>query len=155
MKPGSRCQKFLSNARLQKTSAYPGISYHSTEKLKLNLYVFSRRARHKEFILFQIAQLYSQTADPVFVNKDIFGFRQLRLKRQELPRVALLWFLVCVSYAICFLHFEKSAERWIRAYNTRSTKTYSLIFVIKRTLETTWEPDIFLDPYFPISDCAG
>ena len=83
--------------------------------------------------------------------KTLFGFRQLRLKRQELPRVALLWFLVCVSYAICFLHFEKSAERWIRAYNTRSTKTYS--FVIKRILETTWEY-IFLDPYFPISDCA-
>ena len=87
--------------------------------------------------------------------KTLFGFRQLRLKRQELPRVALLWFLVCVSYAICFLHFEKSAERWIRTYNTRSTKTYSLIFVIKRILETTWGPDIFLDPYFPISDCAG
>ena len=30
--------------------------------------------------------------------KTLFG-RQLRLKRQELPRVALLWFLVCVSYA--------------------------------------------------------
>ena len=57
--------------------------------------------------------------------KTLFGFRQLRLKRQELPRVALLWFLVYVSYAICFLHFEKSAERWIRAYNTRSTKTYT------------------------------
>ena len=29
------------------TEAYPNISYHSTEKLKLNLYVF-RDVRHKE-----------------------------------------------------------------------------------------------------------
>ncbi len=150
---------------LQKIGAYPGISYHSTEKLKLNLYVF-KDARHKEPLYLvsnslRNTQLYLTYKRRMQIEecfrdiKTLFGFRQLRLKRQELPRVALLWFLVCVSYAICFLHFEKSAERWIRAYNTRSTKTYSLIFVIKRTLETTWEPNIFLDPYFPISDWEG
>ena len=79
--------------------------------------------------------------------KTLFGFRHGRLKRQKLPRITLLWFIVCVSYGICFLHFEKSGERWIKTYNTCKTKTYSLIFVIKRILETTWEPDIFFDPY--------
>ena len=140
-------------------------SYHSTEKLKLNLYVF-KDARHKEPLYLvsnslRNTQLYLTYRRRMQIEacfrdiKTLFGFRQRRLKQQKLPRVALLWFLVCISYAICFLHFEKAAERWIRAYNTRSTKTYSLIFVIKRTLETTWAPDIFLDPYFPIADWAG
>ena len=76
--------------------------------------------------------------------KTLFGFRYLRLKRQELLRIALLWFIVCVSYGICFLHFEKSGEWWVKTYNTYHTKTYSLIFVIKRILEITWKPDISL-----------
>ena len=150
---------------LKNTVSYPNISYHSTEKLKLNLLVF-RDEDHKEPLYLvsnslQNSQLYLAYKRRMQIEecfrdiKTLFGFRHLRLKRQELPRIALLWFIVCVSYGICFLHFEKSGERWIKTYNTYHQKTYSLIFVIKRILEITWEPGIFLDPYFTITDCTG
>ncbi len=79
--------------------------------------------------------------------KTLFGFRHLRLKRQELPRLTLLWFIACVSYGICFLHYEKSGDHWMRTYNTSTFKAYSIIFVIKRVIETAWGPGIFLDPF--------
>ena len=149
---------------LKNTEAYSHISYHNTEKLKLNLLVF-RDANHKEPLYLvsnslQNTQLYLTYKQRMQIEecfrdiKTLFGFRYLRLKRQELLRIALLWFIVCVSYGICFLHFEKSGERWIKTYNTYQTKTYSLIFVIKRILEITWKPDIFLDPYFTLNDCV-
>lgn len=142
---------------LNNTVSYPNISYHSTEKLNLNLLVF-RDVDHQEPLYLvsnslQNSQLYLAYKQRMQIEecfrdiKSLFGFRHLRLKRQELPRIALLWFIVCVSYGISFLYFEKSGERWLKTYNTYHQKTYSLIFVIKRTLEKTWEPDIFLDPY--------
>ena len=150
---------------LKETRAYPNISYHSTEKLKLNLLVF-RDPDHKEPLYLvsnslKNSQLYLTYKKRMQIEegfrdiKTLFGFRFLRLKRQELPRIGLLWFIVCVSYGLCFLHFEKSGDRWIKTYNTYRTKTYSLIFVIKRILEITWQQDIFLDPYFDLNDCVG
>ena len=149
---------------LKDTAAYPNIFYHGTEKLKLNLLVF-RDAAHKEPLYLvsnslKNTELYLTYKKRMQIEecfrdiKTLFGFRHLRLKRQELPRISLLWFIVCVSYGISFLHYEKSGERWMKSYNTYHTKTYSLIFVIKRTLEVAWEPDIFLDPYFTLNDCV-
>ncbi len=69
--------------------------------------------------------------------------------------IPIYWKLYKKDAGVCFLHFEKSGERWIKTYNTCRTKTYSLVSVIKRILQTTWDPDIFLDPYFTITDCAG
>ncbi|MDE0481386.1 MAG: transposase [Candidatus Poribacteria bacterium] len=120
---------------LKNTETYPNISYHSTEKLRLNLLVF-RDANHQEPLYLvsnslQNAQLYLTYKQRMQIEecfrdiKTLFGFRYLRLKRQELLRIALLWFIVCVSYGICFLHFEKSGEQWIKTYNTYYTY-YSL-----------------------------
>ncbi len=72
------------------------------------------------------------------------------MKRQELPHITLLWFIVCVSYGICFLHYEKYGDRWMQTYNTSTYKAYSIIFVIKRVIETAWDPGIFLDPFLPL-----
>lgn len=149
---------------LKDTKAYPNISYHGTEKLELNLMVF-RDVNHKEPLYLvsnslKNTELYLTYRKRMQIEecfrdiKTLFGFRHLRLKKQELPRIALLWFIVCVSYGISFLHYEKSGYRWMKFYNTYHTKTYSLIFVIKRTLEATWLPDIFLDPYFALNDCV-
>ena len=149
---------------LKDTAPYPNIFYHGTEKLELNLLVF-RGADHKEPLYLvsnslKNAELYLTYKKRMQIEecfrdiKTLFGFRHLRLKQQELPRIELLWFIVCVSYGISFLHYEKSGERWIKSYNTYHQKTYSLIFVIKRTLEATWDPGIFLDPYFTLKDCV-
>ena len=124
------------------------ISYHSTEKLKLNLSVF-RDTDHQEPLYLvsnssQNSHLYRTYKQRMQIEecfrdiKILFGFRYLRLKRQELPRIALLWFIVCVSYGICFLHLEKSGEWWLKTYHTYRTKTYPLIFVIKSIREIPW-----------------
>ncbi|RKU32055.1 hypothetical protein C6497_00005, partial [Candidatus Poribacteria bacterium] len=147
---------------LQQTGTYPNILYHSTEKLRLNLYVF-KDPQHKEPLYLVSnclvnAQLYltykrrMQIEESFRDVKTLFGFRHLRLKRKEQARIALLWFIGCVSYGICFLHFEKAADKWAKSYNTSKTKSYSIIYVIKRVLENTWEPGIFLDPFFQICD---
>ena len=116
---------------LKEIAPYPNIFYHGTEKLKLNLLVF-RDADHKE-PLYLISNSLKNTElyltykkrmqiEECFRNiKTLFGFRHLRLKRQELPRIALLWFIVCVSYGISFLHFEQSRERRMKSYNTYHT----------------------------------
>ena len=117
---------------LKDTTAYPNIFYHGTEKLKLNLFVF-RDADHKEPLYLvsnslKNAELYLTYKKRMQIEecfrdiKTLFGFRHLRLKRQELRRIALLWFIVCVSYGISFLRFEKSGERWMKSYNTYHTK---------------------------------
>ena len=75
---------------LQKTGAYPDISYHSTEKLKLNLYVF-KDANHKEPLYLvsnslRNTQLYLTYKRRMQIEecfrdiKTLFGFRQLRLR---------------------------------------------------------------------------
>ncbi len=58
-------------------------------------------------------------------------------------RLCKLWYL--------FLHYEKSGDHWMRTYNISTFKAYSIIFVIKRVIETAWDPGIFLDPFFSLS----
>lgn len=141
---------------IQETGSYPDIRYHNTLKLPLNLQVF-KNPPHKEPLYLvsnclrnlSIYHTYKHRMqiEEGFRNiKTLFGFRHFRLKCQELPCIELLWLIACVSYGICFLHFEKSGERWMQNYNTLSMKTYSLISVIKWVLETACEPDTFLKP---------
>ena len=77
---------------LKNTEAYPNISYHNIEKLKLNLLVF-RDANHQEPLYLvskslQNAQLYLTYKHRMQIEecfrdiKTLFGFRYLLLKRQ-------------------------------------------------------------------------
>ena len=126
---------------------YPQILYHSTQQIRLNLYVI-KDARFTEPMYLisshltgcQIHQCYKRRMQIEHGFRDIkttFGFRNLMLKKPTKPRINLLWLLACLSYGLLFITYEKSGDRWAKAFNTK-TKIYSLITVIKRTIADRW-----------------
>ena len=129
------------------TGFYPQILYHSTERIRLNLYVV-REARFAEPMYLisshltgnQIYRCYKRRMQIEHGFRDIktgFGFGKLILKKPTKARVSLLWLLACLSYGVLFISYEKSGDRWAKAFNTR-TKIYSVITVIKRVIAEAW-----------------
>ncbi len=145
------------------TGCYPQILYHLTERIRLNLYVV-REARFAEPMYLisshltgrQIYHYYKRRMQIEHGFRDIktgFGFGSLRLKKPSKSRINLLWLLACVSYGLLFITYQKSGDRWAKAFNTR-TKIYSLITVIKRVVAEAWSRWC-LNPYFTLPRCRG
>ena len=146
-----------------KTSGfYPHILYHATEQIRLNLYVV-RDARFTEPMYLisshltgsQIHRCYKRRMQIEHGFRDIkttFGFRNLILKKPTLARINLLWLLACLTYGILFITYEKSGNRWAKAFNTK-TKIYSLITVIKRVVADIWR-QWCLRPWFTLPLCG-
>ena len=68
--------------------------------------------------------------------KTTFG-RNLMLKKPTKNGINLLWLLACLSYGLLFITYEKSGNRWAKAFSTKA-KMYSLITVIKRVVTDIW-----------------
>lgn len=142
---------------------YPRIVYHSTQQIQINLYVV-RDARFTEPMYLissqltgcQIHQCYKRRMQIEHGFRDIkttFGFRNLRLNKPTKPRINLFWLLACLTYGLLFITYEKSGDRWAKAFNTK-TKIYSLITVIKRVIADRWR-QWCLRPQFTLPLCWG
>ncbi len=129
--------------QMQKTGFYPQILYYPTEPIRLNLYVV-RDARFAEPMYLisshltgsQIHRCYKRRMQIEHGFRDIktgFGFGKLILKKPTKARINLLWLLACLSYGLLFIIYQKSGDRWTKAFNTNK-KIYSLINVIKRVI---------------------
>ena len=149
--------------QVKATGFYPQILYHSTEWIRLNLYVV-RDARFAEpmFLISNLMtgphlhQCYKRRMQIGHGFRDIktgFGFGSLILKKPTKARVCLLGLFACLSYGLLFIAYEKSGDRWAKAFNTR-TKSYSLITVIKRVIAEAWV-GWRLNPFFTLLLCRG
>ena len=85
--------------------------------------------------------------------KTGFGYGSLILKQPTQARITLLWLLACLSYGLLFIIYQKSGNRWAKAFNTR-TKIYSLITIIKRVIAAAWV-GWRLNPFFTLPLCRG
>lgn len=147
---------------------YPQILYHQTEQIQINLYVV-RDARFAEAMYLisshltgrQIHRCYKRRMQIEHGFRDIktgFGFGSLTLKKPTKSRINLLWLLACLSYGRLFIIYQKSGDRWAKAFNTNK-KTYSLIHVIKRTIADAWVGwrlnPFFTMPLYQGDTCQG
>ena len=82
--------------------------------------------------------------------KSLFGFKELVLKDTEQTRFELLFLLVIMSMGMILILYEKSGYRWSKYYNTKSSKEYSLIRVIKEKLRDSWA-NLRLDAFFTLN----
>ena len=140
---------------LQKTGAYPGISF--TARRNQTKPLCFQRSRHKEPLYLvsnslRNTQLYLTYKRRMQIEECFRDIKTFYETARTATRGTVMVF--SLFYAICFLHFEKSAERWIRTYNTRSTKTYPSSEWIIRILETNGDLTSSLT-HILISDCAG
>ena len=75
----------------------------------------------------QLYQCYKRRMQIEHGFRDIksrFGFGQLVLKKPTRQRVAILWLLACLAYALLFLSYEKAATRWAKAFNGRQKRYF-------------------------------
>ena len=143
------------------TGFYRQILYHQTEQIRLNLYVV-RDARLCEPMYLisshltgsQIHRCYKRRMQIEHGLRDIkTGFGKLILNKPTQPRINLLWLLACLSYGLLFIVYQKSGDRWAKAFNTK-TKIYSLITVINRVIANAWV-GWGLNPFFTLPICRG
>ena len=146
-----------------KAGFYPRVLYHQTEQIRLNLYVV-RDARFCEPMYLisshltgnQIHRCYKRRMQIEHGFRDIktgFGFGKLILKKPTKSRINLLWLLACLSYGLLFIIYQKSGDRWAKAFNTK-TKIYALITVIKRVIADAWV-GWRLNPFFTLPLCRA
>ena len=101
--------------------------------------------------LFRLPQIYKlrmQIEQSFRDLKSLFGFKNLVLKQEDQERVEMLLCLVCITMGILMMTFEKSADRWMRAWYPKR-KIASLVRVIKRVVMDSWK-GLSLDPYFSL-----
>ena len=147
--------------QLQATGFYPQMLYHPTEQIRLNLYVIRDTRFCEPMYLIashltgsQIHRCYKHRMQIEHGFRDIkTGFGSLILKKPTKARINLLWLLACLSYGLLFIIYEKSSDRWAKAFNT-TQKTYSLITVIKRVIADAWV-GWCLNPFFTLPLCRG
>ena len=149
--------------QLKRTGFYPQILYHQTEQIRLNLYVvIDARFAEPMYLISshltgsQIHRCYKRRMQIEHGFRDIktgFGFGSLILKKPTKARINLLWLLACLSYGLLFIIYQKSGDRWAKAFNTNQ-KTYSLITVIKRVISDAWVRWC-LNPFFTLPLCQG
>ena len=148
--------------QLKKPGFYPQILYHQTEQIRLNLYLV-RDARFTEpmYLISNLttgSQIYCYYKRRMQIEhgfrdiKTTFGFGKLILKKPTKTRINLLWLLACLSYGLLFITYQKSADRWAKAFNTK-IKIYSLIMVIKRVVADAWV-GWTLNPFFTLPLCS-
>ena len=147
--------------QLKATGFYPRVLYHQKEQIRLNLYVV-KDARFAEPMYLisnhltgcQIHRCYKRRMQIEHGFRDIkTGFGSLILNKPTKARINLLWLLACLSYGLLFIIYQKSGDRWTKAFNT-NTKTYSLITVIKRVVADArvgW----CLNLFFTLPLCRG
>ena len=149
--------------QMDSTGFYPQILYHSTEQIRLHLYVVidnrfddSMYLISNRLIGLQIYSCYKRRMQIEQGFRDIkscFGFGSLVLKRPTKSRINLLWLLATLTYGLLFITYEKTGYRWAKAFNTK-IKTYLLITVIKRVVSQAWV-GFCLSPFFSLPICNG
>ncbi len=149
--------------QLDSTGFYPQILYHRTEQIRLNLYVVIDEGFSESMCLIsnhlsglEIYSCYKRRMQIDHGFRDIksgFGFGSLVLKRPTKSRINLLWLLGCLTYGLLFITYEKSGYQWVKSFNP-TTKTYSLITVIKRVVSQAWL-GWCLSPFFTLPLCRG
>ena len=129
---------------------HPDILYQQTHQLHCHLYVVRDASFYDPMYLIsnlqtgqQIQHCYKRRMRIEHGFRDIkstFGFGELVLKKTEKHRMELLFLIAILAYGLCFLCYERSADRWAKPLNTGKQKTYSVISVIRRVLREEWHP---------------
>ena len=121
---------------------------------QLNLYIYRDEETFKEPMylisnVYQDAEIhhcYKRRMQIEHGFRDIktrFGFRHIVLKKLEKARIALLWFIACLTYGLTFLCYEKDIQPVAEHRNTRR-KLHAVITLIKDVLMETWTPKALL-----------
>lgn len=133
--------------KLPACGAYRNILYQHTEKIRLNLYVV-----HDESFddpMYVISNCYQgldiylgyrrrmQIEQGFRDMKTTFGFKALTFKKLEQSRLEILWLMLCITYGLLMLQYEKSGYRWSVQFNG-TQKDKSLIWVIKAVISRGW-----------------
>ncbi len=125
---------------------HASVLYHKRHQIPVELYVRRNNPKDPMYLIsngvcgHQLYQCYKRRMQIEHGFRDIksrFGFGQLVLKKPTRQRVAILWLLACLAYALLFLSYEKAATRWAKAFNGRQ-KRYSVITVITRVIRDLW-----------------
>lgn len=146
-------------ATFERWGYFKDMFYHLKERIKVNLFS-AKDPSDKDDPFFvvsnvddSLALLYSkrmQIEEGFRDLKSLFGFKDLVLKDTEQSRFELLFLLVIISMGMILILYEKSGYRWSKYYNTKSSKEYSLIRVIKEKLRDSWI-NLRLDPFFTLN----
>jgi hypothetical protein len=126
---------------------FRNVSYHLGKRIQMNLFCAEHDTDADDPVF-----LVSDTDDMIDLIhrkrtqieegfrdlKSLFGFKHLVLKKPTQERVELLFLLVVIAMGLLFLLYEKSGYRWAKYYNTSCRKEFSLIHVIKETIEDAW-----------------
>ena len=100
----------------------------------------------------EIHQCYKRRMQIEHGFRDIktrFGFRHIVLKKPQKARIALLWFIACLTYGLTFLCYEKDIQPVAEHRNTQR-KLHAVITLIKDVLMQTWTSQALLTS---IEDC--
>jgi hypothetical protein len=141
------------------SGSYPNVLYHKTYQIPLNLYVVRNPAFKEPMYLIsnvyqdaEIHQCYKRRMQIEHGFRDIktrFGFRHIVLKKPHKARIALLWFIACLTYGLTFLCYEKTIQPVVEHRNTRR-KLHAVITLIKDVLMETWTSQALLTA---LEDC--
>ena len=138
---------------------YSNVLYHQKHQIPLNLCVVRDPAFKEPMYLIsnvyqdaEIHQCYKRRMQIEHGFRDIktrFGFRHIVLKKPEKARIALLWFIACLTYGLTFLCYEKTIQPVAEHRNTQR-KLHAVITLIKDVLMETWTSQALLTA---LEDC--
>ena len=142
------------------TGGYSNVLYHQKHQIPLNLYIYRDEETFKEPMylisnVYQDAEIhhcYKRRMQIEHGFRDIktrFGFRHIVLKKPQKARIALLWFIACLTYGLTFLCYEKDIQPVAEHRNTQR-KLHAVITLIKDVLMQTWTSQALLTS---IEDC--
>ena len=144
--------------QIRNSGFYPNIVYHQTQRIKLNLYVISDDQYDEPMFIVSNSSrgmaMYlcykrrMQVEQGFRDLKSTFGFKKLRLKIIDKQRLQLLWLMLCVSYGMLMLIYQKSGYRWAKKFN-HPKKNMALIWVIKHDISIRYN-GFLISPLFTL-----
>ena len=136
------------------TGGYSNVLYHQKHQIQLNLYIYRDPETFKEPMylisnVYQDAEIhhcYKRRMQIEHGFRDIktrFGFRHIVLKKPEKARIAVLWFIACLTYGLTFLSYDKDIQP-VAAHRNTQRKLHAVITLIKEVLMDTWTSQALL-----------
>ncbi len=132
---------------------YPQVLYHYTEQVPVALYVGGQHTKKDPLYLISnrlqgnpLRTCYKRRTQIEHGFRDLktnFGFKALVLRKNEQPRMEVLFLLAVVAYGLAFLCYEKAADRWAKTLHP-TRKVYSVISVINRMIREVWTQEALL-----------
>ena len=142
---------FHADVLYQKTHQIPiSLSVHRDQTFADPMYLISNL--HKGGFIHDCYKRRMQIEHGFRDIKSTFGFSAVVLKKAGKARMSLLFLIAIFAYGLCFLCYEKSADRWAAALNTGKQKTYSVISVIKRVLTDQWHSEKLTHCWTEVTD---